>query len=340
LQIRRRPTWVLAHHQSTKWLRGRLDVSGSTARDLVDLSRALADEPRVRAMADAGQSFDRLAATAGLIAAGADNLTIERSKDHDIAGTRRLTHRERRMARSSEAEAFRDRSVVLQDSLDGSRGRVSADLPGFEYSIVGKALTERAEAFGLVPGTRIARPQRMADALVSISQDSLDPDGHVAQPGEGPHRHGRVEPLVTLFVDLDKADQTHGEAGAEVAYGPQVGPLTLERLLCTGRVRLVGLADGRPVAASTAARAIPPAIRDYVAWRDGAAQPTAARAATGSSRTTSATEPTPATTIRAISSPSAGSTTTLSSTGLRLDPDSPPHRKRFLRLHRSGADPP
>ncbi|MEE8458148.1 MAG: HNH endonuclease signature motif containing protein, partial [Acidimicrobiia bacterium] len=41
--------------------------------------------------------------------------------------------------------------------------------------------------------------------------------------------------------------------------------------LCTGRVQIVGLdAEGVPVVTSPAARAIPPAIRHTVTYRDGA----------------------------------------------------------------------
>ncbi|HEX9645166.1 MAG TPA: hypothetical protein VGC11_14340, partial [Acidimicrobiia bacterium] len=65
------------------------------------------------------------------------------------------------------------------------------------------------------------------------------------------------------------AGGTNGEAGAEIAYGPRVGPLTLERILCEGRVELIGFRDGRAVTVPDAARAIPPQLRRLVAWRDG-----------------------------------------------------------------------
>ncbi len=74
---------------------------------------------------------------------------------------------------------------------------------------------------------------------------------------------------MTVFVDLDQANGTGAELGAEVEYGPRVGPNTLTELLCGGSVQVIGLAEGRPVVTSAAAKAIPPAVRRFVAHRDG-----------------------------------------------------------------------
>ncbi len=214
-----------------EWLRGRLDVGASTAQNLVAVSTALSEFVPVRIMADDRESFDRIVATVALCAAGATAQIVESSRDHDVAGVRRIANRQRRMSPRSERDVFVDRHVVLQDSFDGSRGRVAADLPGFEYTIVGRALSDRADRFNELPGPRIPRAARMADALVSIAQDSL----HVSDPHHD--ARGGSEPLVTVLVDADLAGQTHGEAGVEVAYGPRVGPTTLERILCDGAVQ-------------------------------------------------------------------------------------------------------
>jgi hypothetical protein len=69
---------------------------------------------------------------------------------------------------------FIDRHLWLQDSLDGERGRFGGELPGYEYNIFTKALQERADMYRDLPGPAATKPQRMADALVSISQDSRD----------------------------------------------------------------------------------------------------------------------------------------------------------------------
>ena len=94
-----------------------------------------------------------------------------------------------------------------------------------------------------------------------MAMDSLDRTRDDEGSGAGPS--------VSVFVNLDEANETGGEKGCEVEYGPRVGPNTLEELLCTGTVQIIGLEDGQPVVTSRASRAIPPAIRRFVANRDG-----------------------------------------------------------------------
>ncbi len=248
-----------------EWTAARLDVEHDTARLLVRSAKALAEHPDLAAAMQRGDvSFDRALATAELAASGADEATVTASAGFDLAGVHRLAARRRRMTRRDEAKVFLDRFLAIQASLDESSGRLWGELPGFELRIVEKALRQRGDQFNDLPGPKLVKGQRMADALVSIAQDSLDgvaPEG--ALPSNG------AEPLVTVFVDTGIAGPTAGEAGAEIEYGPQVGPGTLERILCTGAVQVVGLERGHPMAASDATRAIPPATRRFVAWRDG-----------------------------------------------------------------------
>lgn len=235
-----------------EWVRGRLDVSTHTARNLVEAARALPEQPNLVQNAE-GLSFERLVATSRLVASGASEATIRESFGFDIEGVGRLRNRHRRISRRSERDVYVDRYVYLQDSFDGSRGRVQGELPGLEYQILAKALEERADMFGDLPGPRVARQQRLVDALVSIAQDSLElptPDGDVL------HRN---DPIATVFVDAELAAGSQGEAGAEIEFGPKVGPGVLDRILCSGPVQLVAVSDGKPGATTDTARAIPPA---------------------------------------------------------------------------------
>jgi hypothetical protein len=322
-----------------EWTRARLDVNTETARALVTAAYTLMDEPRVRRLADHQEmSFDRLVATARLAAAGADDAAMTRSLGFDIDGVARLTNRSRRVTRFVEEQVFRDRRVTLQPSLDGSQGRAYVCLPGMEFTIFEDAVTQRADEFNDLPGPRQARSQRMADALVSIAQDSLNPAVSTSDhSGEGSR-----EPLVTVFVDADLAAATGGEAGAEIAYGPRVGPNTLERILCTGAVRLVGLTDGRPVVTSGATKAIPPAVRQFVMWRDGGCtadgctsryrlQPHHIRWRTDGGDH----DPDNLTTLCWFHHH-----VVIHGLGYRIDPDSPPQRRRFMLGTPAGPDPP
>ncbi|MDH3227924.1 MAG: HNH endonuclease [Thermoleophilia bacterium] len=140
------------------------------------------------------------------------------------------------------------------------------------------------------------------------------------------------------------AGATRGETGVEIAFGPRVGPATLERILCTGRVQIVGLADGRPVVTSNATRAIPPAVRRFVEWRDGGCT-------ADGSKSRYRVEP------HHIEHRSEGgdhepsNLTTLCwfhhhvvihGMDYRIDPESPPQRRRFIRRTpaAAGHDPP
>ncbi len=98
------------------------------------------------------------------------------------------------MTRQDEADVFANRMVYIQDSFDGTRGRTLLDLPGFEHRIFTKALEQRADMFNDMPGPAITKTQRLADAAVSIAQDSLD-GYEVEEPstavGSVGHRAGR-----------------------------------------------------------------------------------------------------------------------------------------------------
>jgi hypothetical protein len=247
-----------------EWTMARCDVTEDTSRDLLRVARLGAEHTSVvDDAADRGVSFDRVVETLRLAAAGADEDLLAYAAGCDLAGLRRLTGRRRRMTRSSENQAYHDRFMATQSTLDESSGRFWGQLPGYELRILEKAVDARADELRALPGPVLARGQARADALVAVAQDSLD-----GAPVDGPAPVSS-DPIVTLFADLDLADTTRGEAGVEIEFGPKAGPATLERILCAGRVQLIGLQAGVPVVTSDARRAIPPAVRRFVAWRDG-----------------------------------------------------------------------
>ena len=164
---------------------------------------------------------------------------------------------------SDEQRVFDERFVSVQPTLDESAWRVSGLLAGVDGRLFEQALDQRADELRMLPnGDTCTRGQRHADALVAMAQDSLDRHGDTGVTSGGGSQ-------VTVFVDLGEANGTGGESGAEIEYGPRVGPAVLEELLCTGRVQIIGLSDGRPVVVSEATRVIPSAVRRLVARRDG-----------------------------------------------------------------------
>jgi hypothetical protein len=309
-----------------EWVAGRMDVAPETATTLVQTMRRLAESaPLTDQLGNGRATFDRVAAVAR---GDSDDL----ARHLDIAAVRRRTAAWRHLSRSQERERFGDRYLTVQPSLDEAHWRLHGQLPGVAGRVVEMALHERGDTFGDLPdGTRLTRGQRNADALAAIAQDSLDRDAESESSGTGS--------TVTLFVDA--TGHAHGgETGAEVAYGPRVGPDALESVLCNGSVQVLGLTDERPVVASPMARAVPPAVRRFVAWRDGGCtadgctsryrlQPHHIRLrAQGGTH-----DPENLTTLCWFHHH-----VVIHGHGFRIDPDSPHGRRRFLRPR--SPDPP
>ncbi len=322
------------HRSLNEWLGGELDVSAASASELVFAARHLGKYRPVNfRLSDGLISFDRAVAVMRLAEAGADETTLKHSESLDLAGVGRLTARQRRMTRLDERRVFNERFAVAQPNLDESAWRVSGVLPGVGGKLFADALCGRGDEMRLLPGgDTCTRGQRQADALVAMAMDSLDRDGDSeVSPGGS----------VSVFVDLDRANGTRGESGAEIEYGPRVGPNTLEELLCTGSVQIIGLSKGQPVVSSQASRLIPPGVRRFVARRDGGCTISGC-----SSRYR--LEP------HHVRLRSEGGThdpenlTTLCwfhhhvavhQQGFRIDPESPPGRRRLIRTP-VGPDPP
>lgn len=246
-----------------EWTASTLDVSAGTAKELVTAANRLPRDAWLFDEVAAGRiTLERAMATVRLATTDAPMSVVDMSFSLDLAGVSQLTHKYRRMTRSNERQVFADRHFVIQPSLDESRWRMWGELAGRDGRIVDQALGERADEMRRLPGgDYFTSGQRRADALVGMAQGSINLNDERGDSSGGPEG--------VIFVDLEKANGTGGELGAEVEYGPRVGPNTLEELLCSGSVLLIGLQNGKPVIASDNTKAIPPAVRRFVAWRDG-----------------------------------------------------------------------
>jgi hypothetical protein len=245
------------------WTAGRLDVASETAKGLVAASRLLADQPDLEsALVDGDASFDRVVATARLSSAGAPESTVAVSAGLDIAGVWRLTAQHRRMTRTDERQAFADRFLAMQPTLDRSSFRLWGQLSGSDGHLVEQALLERGDQFPAMPdGTRGSLGLRHADALVSIAQDSL-----TSSSGQDMSPSG---PVLSVFTNGELAAESDGKAGSVTSSGIQVGVQTIEEILCGGSVEHTVITDGTPLAAGRTSRVISPRLRRYILWRDG-----------------------------------------------------------------------
>ena len=246
-----------------EWVAARADIDQDTARRLVHTARTTADQPDLRiALAEGGASFARCAATARLAATGAPARTIADSAGYDIAGVHRLAARHRTLTRDDEQEAFERRHLVMQPSLDNTSGRLHGEFTGYDWRLIEKAIVERADAFpSRQTCERATAPQRHADALTSICQDALD--------GAGPDHAQRTTPFVSVFVDTRTRTDDPALVDATIDGGPRVGVQLLERIMCEGAVEAIAIGDGgTPLAVGEAARAIPPKLRRFILHRD------------------------------------------------------------------------
>ena len=75
--------------------------------------------------------------------------------------------------------------------------------------------------------------------------------------------------VAEVFVDAGLAAASLGEAGVTLSSGLRAGPNCLSEILCTGRIRVVYSGeDGKPIGVSDLSEALPPALHSYVWWRD------------------------------------------------------------------------
>ena len=316
----------------SEWVASRLDVSRETASALVRVSRAGEESWETASdLSEGSISFERAAAEARLREAGASPEILSRSRGLDLSGVWRLTARHRRLTRDQEHQSFSERYLALQPNLDESSWRLWGLLPGVDGQVVERALHARGDALPPLPeGTASSVSQRNADALVSISLDSL------TATSEEEEEHPSTA-QITVFVEASLAAPTHGEAGVELGAGPKVGPGLLSELLCNGRVDLTLLRDGVPLGVGRNSRVIPPRLRRYVLWRDGGCSVEGC-----SSRYRlqvhhlvpysegGETEPENLMTVCWFHHH-----VVIHGYGYRIDPESPPGRRRFLRPARA-----
>ncbi len=210
-----------------EWLGRRFDLRRDTAADLVRLAR-VDHELLEKELAEGLVTTDRAVAETKLIATGATDDQRLDSRRFDLHGVARLTGRRRRVTSTDEHDAHRNRHMIIQRELDGTRGRFWGEAPAFDLDVIEHALQQRADALFQSFPNRPGRPIQHLDALVSLAQDALV---GTPAPDQGT---GRAKTVAVVTVDAGMAAPTDGEAGAEMLTGGRVGPATLDRIRCTG----------------------------------------------------------------------------------------------------------
>lgn len=313
---------------TVEWVTGRLDVSPETAKTLVSTTRRLEGLPKVAgSAADGSITFDRAAAVARIADPSEDSEVLDEMASYDVAGIQRLVAYRRRTTRGMEREAYETRYLAAQPNLDESSWRLHGSLPGPAGRVFVQALDAKCDALPEDPDGNRSRTTRYVDALWAMSLDSL-------AGGDGTSVESAT-PLLTVFVDANRAAAANGESGVVIEAGPAVGPSAIEAILCDGTVEVTARgSSGEPINMGRRTRVVPPRLRRFVLQRDGGV--CTVEGCTSRYRLQA----------HHIVPWSAGGVTSehnlttlcwfhhhvvVHGRGFGIDPTSPPHRRRFLR---------
>jgi hypothetical protein len=148
-------------------------------------------------------------------------------------------------------------------------------------------------------------------------------------------------PTVTILVDARTAAGTNGETGVTIHSGPRVGPRALEAILCEGTFEVTAVTeDGQVLGIGDRSPVIPPRVRRYVFARDQVCTADGCRSryrlqphhidwrASGADH-----DPAGLTLLCWFHHH-----VVIHGMGYRIDPDTPPQRRRFLAP--AAKDPP
>ena len=266
--LRRGSAARFGYRNPTEMVGSRLDVRRSTARDLVYLAERLGDD-QIERIRNGAVAYVRVLEETRLAEAGASAEVIERSRDLDLESVKRVLQAHRKMSRSDERELFDNQYLALQPSLDGSHVQVRGRLGALEAEICRQGLDRRGER--LLPAGE-ARPdagQRRALALTTLCQDELDqhpePAGTTTERVRAARR--RREPMLMVVANQQLAETSDYERGVAVLAGARVGPDTVDLIRCVGRTEAITVA-GHDIIRHGSVTGIRPSLRRAVLARD------------------------------------------------------------------------
>lgn len=158
------------------------------------------------------------------------------------------------MATEAERCSASDRFLIMQPNPEESWWRMWGGLDGYAGAMVDKVLTEAADQLPSLPdGSRGGMSWRRATALVE-SLVSDDP----------------MPAHITLFVETARAAPSNGETGVTIDAGPNVGPATLQAVLCESIIEVTARDEGgRFMDYGRKHRTAPPALKRALIARAG-----------------------------------------------------------------------
>ena len=241
----------------TEWVSVRLRVRYATARQLVAVSRRLADLPFLSARFACGDlSLDQVDAISTMATAETEEDLIEeaiRLTSHELD---RKVRKSASPSRDDERTIWERRRLVRQWNLDESELKLWGNLPAAEGQIFDRAIDDRVDQVPVNPenGTFDSFETRAADALVELAATS---GGEESRP-----------PQMTVFADLE-ALTSEGGGVTELESGALIANETARRLSCDAVVESAVMEDGAVVGVGRNRRTIPGWLRRLVHARAG-----------------------------------------------------------------------
>ncbi len=266
--LRRGAVARFGYRNPTEMVASRLDVRRSVARDLVYLAERLSDN-QVESIRHGSVSYERALAETRLSDAGASREVIERSRGDDLESVKRILQAHRRMSRHDERRIFEGQYLTLQPSLDGSHVQVNGRLAALEAEICRNGLDRRGEKLLPAGEDRPDAGQRRALALTTLCQDELDRSPQPARTTTERFREAsrRREPALMVVADQQLADKSGYEQGAAVLAGARVGPDTIDLIRCVGTTETITVA-GHDIIQHGTTTYLTPSLRRAVLARD------------------------------------------------------------------------
>ena len=266
--LRRGAPVRFGYRNPTEMVASRLDIRRSTARALVYLAERLGDH-QIERIRNGAISYERALAETRLADAGASAQVIEGSRDLDLESVKRLLQQHRKMSRQDERAVFEGQYLSMQPSLDGSHVQVNGRLGALEADICREGLDRRGERLVPAGETRPHAGQRRALALTTLCQDELDRTPEPAKTTAERIRQARRrrEPALMIVADQALAETSANERGVSVLGGARVGPDTVDLVQCVGTTEVITMA-GRNIFQHGTTASMRPSLRRAVLARD------------------------------------------------------------------------
>ncbi|MET0697296.1 MAG: DUF222 domain-containing protein, partial [Acidimicrobiia bacterium] len=245
-----------------EWVSARFGLRHSTASQLVRVARRLQDLPVLRSRFAAGElSLDQTDSISKLATADTEEAVISQCLGLSSAALDRAARRANPPSTADEREAWRDRWLSIQYTLDGIRGHLNADLPGAEMSLVESAIREKADRIPVNPeaGLFDPYPQRMADGLVELCSTTGD-------------ENGSAPTQIVVHADLESLVEGSETGVAEIEGGPVIANETARRLSCDPILQCTVYDHRKVLGIGRRSRLIPAWLRHQLWHRDGGCQ--------------------------------------------------------------------